>query len=309
MNRKHTAILVIICLILTIFTGCGNKEVENGIVGKINDREITKEEFDQYYKVTLNSYGVTEEQLDTEVDGENMLESFKKDVLEELVQMEIIKEYVVANEMEVDTTETDASVEQYLAYIETNDDAKKFMTDNNITNEFITEIFTAQAYANAFFDSVITDIEDIETLAQAYYAENSELYQIDEIRASHILVSDQAIAADILKGLTADNFAEMAKEKSEGPSGPNGGDLGYFGRGRMVQDFEIAAFELEVGEISGVVPTQFGYHIILKTDERSMTPYEEVYSQIVGAIYDEKYQAQIKEVSKDMTVERYEDNI
>lgn len=64
------------------------------------------------------------------------------------------------------------------------------------------------------------------------------------------------------------DFAELAKEKSEGPSAKKGGDLGFFGRNEMVKPFERAAFDLEVGEISDPVKTQFGWHVIKKTDER-----------------------------------------
>lgn len=91
-----------------------------------------------------------------------------------------------------------------------------------------------------------------------------------EVRASHILVDNethaQQIKAELEKG--EKSFAELAKEKSEGPSGENGGDLGFFGRGKMAKPFEKKAFDLEVGEVSDPVKTQFGWHIIKKTDER-----------------------------------------
>ncbi len=91
-----------------------------------------------------------------------------------------------------------------------------------------------------------------------------------EVRASHILVDNethaQQIKAELEKNDTS--FAELAKEKSEGPSSENGGDLGFFGRGKMAKPFETKAFELDVGEVSEPVKTQFGWHIIKKTDER-----------------------------------------
>jgi parvulin-like peptidyl-prolyl isomerase len=91
-----------------------------------------------------------------------------------------------------------------------------------------------------------------------------------EVRASHILVDNETHAQQIKAELEKDekSFAELAKEKSEGPSGENGGDLGFFGRGKMAKPFEKKAFELEVGEVSEPVKTQFGWHIIKKTDER-----------------------------------------
>ena len=73
---------------------------------------------------------------------------------------------------------------------------------------------------------------------------------------------------DIKDNATEDNFADLAKQYSEGPSSVNGGDLGWFGEGVMVAPFEQAAFNLEVGEISEPVLTQFGYHLILVEDKR-----------------------------------------
>ena len=90
----------------------------------------------------------------------------------------------------------------------------------------------------------------------------------NEIRASHILVKteDEAnkLYDEIINGR---DFAEVAEEVSLCPSGQNGGDLGFFGRGMMVKPFEDAAFALEKGEISKPVETQFGWHLILLTDK------------------------------------------
>lgn len=92
----------------------------------------------------------------------------------------------------------------------------------------------------------------------------------NEVRASHILVDNEEHAKQIKLELEKSDktFADLAKEKSEGPSGENGGDLGFFGRGKMAKPFEKKAFELDVGEVSDPVETQFGWHLIKKTDER-----------------------------------------
>lgn len=90
-----------------------------------------------------------------------------------------------------------------------------------------------------------------------------------EVRASHLLVGSQSEAEEcrkeILEGKT---FAEVAKRVSKCPSGAQGGDLGFFGRGRMVPQFDKVAFELPVGELSEPVQTQFGWHILTVTDKK-----------------------------------------
>lgn len=87
-----------------------------------------------------------------------------------------------------------------------------------------------------------------------------------KIRCSHILVKDQAEAQKLLADLQGGaDFAERARALSQCPSKANGGDLGKFGRGAMVPEFDRAAFALEVGQMSGLVKTKFGYHVIKRT--------------------------------------------
>ena len=97
----------------------------------------------------------------------------------------------------------------------------------------------------------------------------------NEIRASHILVStdgrDKAAARSEIEELRAQiadgaDFGEVASAKSDCPSGRRGGDLGFFGKGQMVPEFETAAFGLESGALSDVVETDFGFHLIKRTD-------------------------------------------
>ncbi len=90
-----------------------------------------------------------------------------------------------------------------------------------------------------------------------------------EWRASHILVKDRNLANMILKKIKeGKNFNQLAKEFSTCPSKGKGGDLGWFGSGKMVKEFEIAVSKLGSGRISGLVKTQFGFHIIKKTGQR-----------------------------------------
>ena len=87
-----------------------------------------------------------------------------------------------------------------------------------------------------------------------------------KIKASHILVEKQSQALKVMGELEAGkDFKGLARKHSTCPSGKRGGDLGNFGRGQMVKEFETAAFALNVGEVSALVKTQFGYHIIKRT--------------------------------------------
>jgi peptidyl-prolyl cis-trans isomerase C len=90
---------------------------------------------------------------------------------------------------------------------------------------------------------------------------------MDSVHCAHILVRTEQEAKDILKQLQmGGNFSRMAAEKSLCPSGKKGGDLGTFGRGRMVREFETAAFTLQKGQLSAPVKTQFGWHIIKRLE-------------------------------------------
>ncbi len=90
-----------------------------------------------------------------------------------------------------------------------------------------------------------------------------------EVRASHILVKTEQEAKELFNDIkNGKSFAQIAEEKSLCPSGQNGGDLGFFGKGMMVKPFEDAAFDLEVGELSQPVETQFGWHLIQVTDKK-----------------------------------------
>ena len=109
-----------------------------------------------------------------------------------------------------------------------------------------------------------------EAIDKAYDAYVSDTASREEVKASHILVADEQTAINAIQKLEEGaDFAELAREVSTGPSGPNGGDLGYFGRGAMVPVFEQAAFALGVGSFtSAPVQSQFGWHVIKLLDKR-----------------------------------------
>lgn len=89
---------------------------------------------------------------------------------------------------------------------------------------------------------------------------------MEKVSARHILVDEKAKAEELLEKIEEGaDFAEIAKKHSKCPSSKQGGDLGSFKQGKMVEPFDEAAFSLEIGELSDVVKTKFGYHIIKRT--------------------------------------------
>ena len=105
----------------------------------------------------------------------------------------------------------------------------------------------------------------------------------DSVKAKHILVKDEKDAEKILEEIVAGkSFEDAALEYSECPSKTNGGDLGFFERGKMVPEFEEAAFTLNIGELSKLVKTQFGYHIIKVEEKKNsdVIPFSQVKKQI-----------------------------
>ena len=107
-----------------------------------------------------------------------------------------------------------------------------------------------------------------EEMKQYYESHKDEFQEPEEIRARHILVDTEEEAKEIADLISkGSDFSTLAKERSKCPSKDRGGDLGFFGRGRMDPEFEKVAFNLKVGEVSGIVKTRFGYHII-KLEEK-----------------------------------------
>lgn len=163
-------------------------------------------------------------------------------------------------------------------------DAKEKQFDKD--EEFLRELDVIQTnllkqYAvKKLIENITVDSHE----AKEYYDQNREQFVTGETaRAKHILLKDEDRAKEILTEIQAGkSFEEMAQIHSECPSKAQGGDLGYFEKGKMVPEFEEVAFGLENGEISQLVKTQFGYHIIKLEDKKSadVMAFEQVEKQI-----------------------------
>ena len=169
-------------------------------------------------------------------------------------------------------------------------------------------------YAVLNVDQVRQTITVPEADINAFYRQNMTQYQTPaQVRASHILFklegkdekAVQAQAEDVLKKARAPgaDFAALAKQYSEDDSNNSkGGDLDYFGRGRMVAEFDAAAFAMKTGEISNLVKTAFGYHIIKVTDSKPDTtrPLAEVRTEIEDQLKWQKAQAEAERIAKSL---------
>jgi len=148
--------------------------------------------------------------------------------------------------------------------------------------------------------------EPSETEAKIFYATNrSKFSQTAMVHAKHILVADDTNAQKTLRDIRrrfekGDSFASLAQEYSiDYGSASQGGDLGYFGKGRMVQPFEDAAFSLPIGKISDPVKTQFGWHLILVEDKQPerILGFDEVKDKIISLLSDRKSNLEVQKLS------------
>ena len=155
----------------------------------------------------------------------------------------------------------------------------------------------------------LTTEERINAIYQEQYVQ-SEAQQ--EFKASHILVATEEEAAEIVGDLRAGaDFAETAKARSTGPSGPRGGDLGWFAEGQMVKAFEQAVMAMTVGDISGPVQSQFGWHVILLEGKRDLPvpSLEEAREEIRQFIMQRTIETLLLELTMQATVERLDQDI
>lgn len=184
--------------------------------------------------------------------------------------------------------------------------AQMGMTEEDLKQELRTEVQLNKLLAPQI---KITDEE-----LKKYYDENKESFATPEqVRASHILVDTKEEAEEILKQLKdGADFAELAKEKSKDPgSGAKGGDLDYFGKGEMMPEFEEAAFKTPVGELSAIVKTDYGYHIIKVVDKKPAhtATFEEKKEEIRETLFQqkksEKADAYIEQLKAEAKTENY----
>lgn len=213
-----------------------------------------------------------------------LADQMRDQIVDMMVEKELIREQLKANKIEIKDADIDARFDemvkksgQKLEEVEAML-AKQGATIKDVKEQVGFQLGIEKLYQADASYKAVTDA-DVNT----FYTDNPQYFQQPEkVQASHILIkvdekADEATkkaakdkAAEILKKVKAGgDFGTLAKENSDCPSKDRGGDLGLFGRGQMVGPFEQAAFSMKVGDISDIVETQFGYHIIKLTDKKA----------------------------------------
>jgi len=323
--RTFVIALFIVLSVLALF-GCGHKETEPstapldqtsagaepsataGAVAYINGEPIGQDELAEakealigYYQQIYSQFGQDINAMLIGARGRVLDLNLEVDALERLFFNAIIDQE--ADKRGIKPTEEEIEAEfqqQYTA----------FLSDHNVTEDQLADYLTGQGSSldqfksdarksvadqltvQAVREAVAGEIDLTADQIKSYFDENRDRYDTEEeVRASHILVKTEDEAREILDELAnGADFATLAEERSiDTGSAVNGGDLGWFKRGQMVKPFEDAAFALNVGETSGIVKTDYGYHIIRVTDRKEATHPEldQVIDQVRSDLKDE----------------------
>lgn len=293
-NKKLIFMTTILLSLLMILSGCGVSKKDAAAI--VNGKAISKSEFDANFSINKQMYV---NQLGSDImsremeSGRTFEDELKQIVLDNLVFEELIIQDAEKQKIVVKDEEVNEAIDEFTTSAGGDEQLKEFLKQNNMTLDFMEQRMRKEMiidkYRNNFFESIISD-EDVKN----QYEENKDLYTT--IRASHILVETEEEAKDILKQINeGKNFDELTNLSTEPGAAERKGDLGYFARGEMVAEFSEAAFELKPGEISDVVKTDFGYHIIKLTDRKDT--FEQVKDDVLismqsneSAKFDEKLQ-------------------
>lgn len=257
-------------------------------VGTVNGRKIPRDDYNRDLEMRKKQY---QQRLGVDLDspsGKDMVNNLRKDVIQQLVEREVLlaeaeKRKLTASPEEIDTR---------IKGIKTNfpDDAafKKALADNGIDMESLKQHVGQSVVIEKLRDELTKGATvSVQQAKEAYDKNHNEFLVQEEVKASHILVKTKKEADDLMAKIKGGaDFAELAKQHSEDTgSKQQGGDLGFFPKGRMVPEFEKAAFSLKPGKVSDPVQSQFGFHIIKVFEKRE--PRQKGFDEVKGEFMDQ----------------------
>lgn len=292
---KKLGVLLIAFLLMISSFGCSKPK--EGVIAEVNGMEITEEEFNGDYQVYKKIYerllGEDALQQDGQ-DGKTLEETLQNDILEKLIMEKLVEKETEGMNITVTDEEIQNKLDDYANQMGGDEKFDEFLLSNNISKDFFKENMRKEILVNKHKEYIIKDIDIPEKDVKKYYEENKD--NLVAIRASHILVNSEEEGKKILEKLkNGEDFANLATlESLDSISAAQGGDLGYFHRGQMISEFEDAAFSLKVGEISDLVKTEVGYHIIYLEDKKET--YEDLKSDIIDVLKEQEYVEKIREL-------------
>lgn len=248
--------------------------------------------FDTEVVAAVNGQNISKEEL-----YQAMEKQVGKQSLDNLITAKLIEQQAIKANVTVSDKDISDEVEKILKSFPSEEQFNSMLAQYNMTLVDLKDQLKTQLQIKKIFDPKIK-ITDEEM--KKYFTDNKDKYSVPEqVRASHILVNTKEEADQILGELkNGADFTKLAKAKSQDPgSKDQGGDLGFFPRGKMAPEFEQAAFALNKGELSGVVKTQFGYHIIKVVDKKpAVVPtFAEKKEEVRDQLLNDKLKEQVPE--------------
>lgn len=243
-------------------------------VAEVNGEAILMSELTRQLRVMVGG--------NTKLNKDDYLKA-KDEALESLINQELLYQEGKKEGLESKDADVEAEVEKVKQNFPTQDAFEQVLKEQGLTEpkfiEMVKRVMTMRDTIKAKVQPLAKPVTDKEI--QDYYEANKDKFtEPEQVKARHILIKSAQNASEeektvaknkidaILKEIhDGGDFAELAKKDSECPSAPQGGDLGFFSRGQMVKPFEDVAFALQPGQVSDVVETEFGYHII-RVDEK-----------------------------------------
>jgi peptidyl-prolyl cis-trans isomerase C len=297
------------------------KKISDGTAATVNGIVITQGDFDKEMDRARRQFVRSGRPL-----SEPQLANIKKRVLEILINRELLYQESQNKGIKVEDKEVNEQFDIVKKRFPNENEYKAELLKMNISEAELKSQIREGLAIQQFVDNYLAqDVKVSEAEVKDFYKNKPGMFkQPEQIKASHILIKvdtqadkptkDQANKKikEIQKKLEAgEDFTSLAKKFSEGPSSIKGGDLGYFNRGQMVKPFEDAAFKLKPGEVSDIVETRFGYHLIKVVDKKpeSVVSYENVKDKIAQYIEQEKkgevVKAEIEKLREKAVIETY----
>lgn len=271
----------------------------------VNGKAITQAEVEREMAGMLNEF-----KNRGAVPEESQMEALKKNLLEELISQELLAQEGTRLGIKVDGALVDDRLKLLKSRFPSEEEFKAILSRSSLSEpELRSQMERGLLIHEVLTREVIQKVTISPKESQEYYDTHPDDFkQPEQIRASHILIkldpkaeADQKAKArweieDVRKKLSkGGDFAALAKEFSQCPSNTQGGDLGFFERGQMAKPFEDAAFSLKPGQTSGIVVTEFGYHLIRVTEKKppGMLPYETVKGEMEQHLKEAKIRAEV----------------